>query len=143
MVINIFNKYGNIKFDYEKIVSDITKVFSEVERKKKCISLILINNNEIHAMNKKYRELDYPTDVLSFPEIEEDYMGEIFVSVDKVYSQAKEYDHSNEREFAFLLTHGVLHLLGYDHLESEDEKRMFTKQEEILNQTNYRRDKNG
>ena len=72
-------------------------------------------------------------------EHEEDYLGEIFICEEKVYEQAISYDHSNEREFAFLLTHGLLHLLGYDHIEKEDEVVMFKKQDELLNKTIYRR----
>jgi probable rRNA maturation factor len=75
--------------------------------------------------------------VLSFPDRDEEYLGDIFISIDKVYEQAKQYNHSVEREFAFLLTHGILHLLGYDHENTNDEKKMIAKQEEILKK--YRR----
>ena len=98
-----------------------------------------MNSEEIHEMNKQYRDIDRPTDVLSFEEYEDDYLGEIFICEEKVYEQAISYDHSNEREFAFLLTHGLLHLLGYDHIEKDDEVIMFQKQDELLNKTIYRR----
>ncbi|HEY8444998.1 MAG TPA: rRNA maturation RNase YbeY [Bacilli bacterium] len=136
MEINLFNNYGDIKFDYQKITNDISSVFDSHDS----LSVILINNEEIHHMNKEYRNCDYPTDVLSFPDRDDDYIGDIFISIDKVYEQASSYEHSVEREFAFLLTHGILHLLGYDHLTKEEEQIMFSKQEEILNKTNYRRD---
>lgn len=136
MEINLFNNYGDIKFDYQKIINDISSVFDSHDS----LSVILINNEEIHHMNKEYRNCDYPTDVLSFPDRDDDYIGDIFISIDKVYEQASSYEHSVEREFAFLLTHGILHLLGYDHLTKEEEQIMFSKQEEILNKTNYRRD---
>ena len=90
-------------------------------------------------MNLDFRNIDRPTDVLSFEEQEDDYLGEIFICDEKVYEQAQSYGHSNEREFAFLLTHGLLHLLGYDHIEKEDEVIMFKKQDELLNKTTYRR----
>ena len=105
----------------------------------KDVSLILVDLDEIHNINLQYRHLDRPTDVISFEEDEEDYLGEIFICIDKVYSQALEYSHSNEREFAFLLCHGLLHLHGYDHMNEKDEKEMFDLQDEILNETEYKR----
>ena len=68
-----------------------------------------------------------------------DYLGDIFLSIDKALSQAIEYGHSIEREFAFLIIHGLLHLHGYDHMTKEDEEIMFTKQNEILERLNYKR----
>ena len=68
-----------------------------------------------------------------------DYLGDIFICVEKVFSQAEEYGHAPEREFAFLVVHGLLHLKGYDHCTEEEESRMIAKQEEILNAINYRR----
>ena len=93
-------------------------------------------------MNKEYRGLDRPTDVISFEETDEEdenYLGDIFICIDKVYEQAKSYEHSNEREFAFLLLHGILHLSGYDHIEKEDEIIMFNKQDELLEKLGFRR----
>ena len=106
-------------------------------------------------MNMEYREVDRPTDVLSFPQVEyespadfswaeehemdcfdpdtgELFLGDIVISLDKVKEQAEKYNHSVRREFAFLVTHSMLHLLGYDHMEPEEEKVMFARQEEIL-----------
>jgi len=140
MEINVFNNYGEIDFDYQKVINDISHVFIIKEQIEHNMSLVLINNKEIKLMNKQYRDLDYPTDVLSFADEEEGYLGEVFISIDKVKEQAKAYNHSIEREFAFLLTHGILHLLNYDHQDEESKKKMFTKQEEILKYTNYRRD---
>ena len=137
MEINVYNNYPKeITFDYEKIINDISNYFQENEE----ISLILVDNEEIHNLNKQYRNVDRPTDVLSFPDDEsENYLGDIFISIDKVISQANDYGHSLDREFAFLLVHGILHLKGYDHHTVEEEKEMFSKQEEILNALNYRR----
>ena len=104
-------------------------------------NVIIINNEEIHKINKEYRGIDRPTDVISFAledykdiKYENDYilLGYIYISIDKVKEQAKEYGHSEKRELAFLAVHGLLHLLGYDHMEKEDEKVMFSKQELIL-----------
>ena len=143
MEINIFNNYGDITFDYEKIARDLENIFRTDFKVTEAVSLILVNLNEIQNINKEYRHLDYPTDVISFPDRTEDYLGDIFICIDKAYEQAKTYEHSNNREFAFLLCHGLLHLLGYDHETKEDEKIMFNLQDEILDKTNYRRINNG
>ncbi len=138
MKIELYNNYQKeINFDFEKIIKDVETLDNNAE-----IALILVDIDEIHKINKEYRHKDYPTDVISFEsddEEDENYRGEIFLCVDKVYEQAKLYEHSNEREFAFLLVHGVLHLHGYDHMTEEDEKVMFAKQDEILNKLNYKR----
>lgn len=138
MIINLFNEYNKeITFDFEKIIKDFEKYESDNE-----VSLILVDTLKIHEMNKMYRNIDRPTDVLSFEsddEEDDNYLGEIFICIDKVYSQAEEYGHSINREFAFLLVHGILHLHGYDHMTKEDEIIMFKKQEEILNKFNYMR----
>ena len=105
------------------------------------VSLSFVDNKEIHELNKEYRGIDRPTDVISFAledykdiKYENDYrvLGDIYISIDKVKEQAKEYGHSEKRELAFLAVHGLLHLLGYDHMEKEDEKVMFSRQELIL-----------
>ena len=104
-------------------------------------NIIIVDNEYIHKLNKEYRGIDRPTDVISFALEDNDdginngfrVLGDIYISIDKVYEQAKEYGHSNLREICFLMIHGFLHLLGYDHMEKEDEKKMFAKQEEILN----------
>lgn len=135
MKINLYNNYGNIDFDFEKIIADIENYFQRTEE----VSLILVDAEEIQTLNRDFRKVDRVTDVISFEGEEENYLGDIFICVDKVYSQAEEYGHGPEREFAFLLVHGLLHLQGYDHMNSEDEKIMLAKQEEILNALNYRR----
>ncbi len=105
-------------------------------------NVIIVDNEKIHEINKTYRGVDRPTDVISFAledfkdiTYENNYrvLGDIYISIDKVKEQAKEYGHSEKRELAFLAVHGLLHLLGYDHMEKEDEKIMFEKQEKILN----------
>lgn len=140
MKINLFNENNLLNnIDYNRIIEDIENLFNVEFETSKEVSVIIVNSEEIHEMNKQYRNIDRPTDVLSFEEYEDDYLGEIFICEEKVYEQAKSYNHSNEREFAFLLTHGLLHLLGYDHIEKEDEEVMFKKQDELLNKTIYRR----
>lgn len=104
-------------------------------------SVIIVDNKRIHEINKQYRNIDRPTDVISFALEDnenitfENYrpLGDIYISIDKVKEQAKTYGHSETRELAFLTIHGFLHLLGYDHMEPEEENIMFARQEEILN----------
>lgn len=107
----------------------------------KCeFNVIFIDNKRIHEINKEYRGVDRPTDVISFAM--EDHMdityedfrllGDIYISLEKCYEQAENYGHSRQREISFLTTHGILHLLGYDHMEPADELEMFSLQEELL-----------
>ncbi|QGH34966.1 rRNA maturation RNase YbeY [Gracilibacillus salitolerans] len=118
------------------------------------LSISFVDNDEIQLLNKQYRGLDNPTDVLSFAleeEAEEEIritgadipvaLGDIVISVDKANEQAFEYNHSFSRELGFLALHGFLHLLGYDHMNDEDEKKMFSRQEEILNGFGLSREK--
>lgn len=120
------------------------------------VNLLLTMNDEIQEMNRNFREIDRPTDVLSFPMIDyenagdfdflEDVMdafhpesgelmlGDIVISKEKVISQAEEYGHSIEREYAFLIAHSMLHLFGFDHIEDEERMEMEQKQKEILEQ---------
>ena len=105
------------------------------------------SNEEIHKINKEYRKVDRVTDVISFAlednkDIEyKDFrlLGDIYIAIDVAYEQAIEYNHSREREVCFLATHGLLHLLGYDHMTEEEEKEMFGKQEELLNAYDIKR----
>lgn len=101
----------------------------------KHISIILINSQEMHQMNLQFRQIDRPTDVLTFVDDEDpDNLGDIFINVRAIESQSKDFHHSLKREFCFLVIHGVLHLLGYDHHSPSEEKEMFDLQERILNQ---------
>lgn len=118
------------------------------------ISLTFVTNEEIREINREYRGKDTPTDVISFAmeeqgegEIEilgEESMptvlGDIIISIERAKEQAEEYGHSYKRELGFLTVHGFLHLLGYDHMNEEDEKEMFSKQDEILNSFGLRRE---
>ena len=104
-------------------------------------SIIIVDNKKIHEINKEFRGIDRPTDVITFalednedfPEMETRVLGDIYISLDKAKGQALEYNHSFLRELSFLTIHGFLHLLGYDHMKEDEEKIMFNKQEEILN----------
>jgi len=109
------------------------------------ISVMIVSNDEIQKINKAYRSKDYATDVISFAmeELGVDeleikgadmprMLGDIIISIDKAQEQAQEYGHSYMRELGFLTIHGFLHLLGYDHIEEEDEKKMFKRQNELL-----------
>lgn len=136
--INFVNEY---KFDFnaEKIIKKICNKINKVEKVKgkHFLSIIIVDNNKIHEINKEYRFIDNPTDVISFAMIDGEEqlpqeMGDIFISYDKIIEQADNYGHSTLREFAFLVSHGVHHLLGYDHMTTEEEKIMFEKQENIL-----------
>lgn len=105
-------------------------------------NVIIVDNTYIHKINLEYRGIDRPTDVITFAlEDEKDVqakeirvLGDIYISKDKVIEQAKEYGHSLKRELFFLVTHGIYHLLGYDHMTEEEEKVMFKKQEDVLNE---------
>ncbi len=146
-----------LDFDYEEVIKSVISKTLETEN---CpheteVNVLLTGNGEIHTANKEFRGIDRPTDVLSFPmvdyeqpsdfssveknpesylnpETDELLLGDIMISVDKVYEQADEYGHSRKREFAFLIAHSMLHLLGYDHIDEAERKVMEVKQEAIL-----------
>lgn len=162
MTINIeYETDKELKLDYEDIIN---RVINEAVDYAKCpyeaeVNVILTDNDEIKKINAEYRNINNPTDVLSFPmlnfalpgdfdgisdELEndvEDYfnpdsgelmLGDIVVSVEKVVEQAEKYGHSQERELAFLVAHSMMHLFGYDHMEPDEAAVMESKQREIL-----------
>ncbi|MCI7241982.1 MAG: rRNA maturation RNase YbeY [Bacilli bacterium] len=110
-------------------------------------NIIFVTSEKIHEINKEYRNVDRVTDVISFAledsiegYVEEIRMlGDIYICVEKMKEQAELYNHSVLREMCFLTTHGLLHLLGYDHMEEDDEKVMFSLQEELLNEYGIKR----
>lgn len=140
--VEIFNETNEEIKDLEilKPLLEYARIKENLEDTELEFSVIIVDNEKIHEINKEYRGIDRPTDVISFAledneEIEFDHyriLGDIYISIDKVKEQAKEYGHSEKRELAFLTIHGFLHLLGYDHMKKEDEKVMFARQEEIL-----------
>ncbi len=110
------------------------------------VSLSLVDNEEIRSLNKLYRGKDYATDVLSFPmedeefaNVEEILLGDIVISVEKAVEQALEYNHTFEREMAFLTVHSMFHLMGYDHMDKEEELEMRSKEEDVLNKLGIKR----
>lgn len=139
MEVNIFLKTEIINIDYEKIIEKVKAAFALEFANDKTLSLIFVSKEEIREINKQYRNLDQVTDVISFSDLEEDYIGDIFICVDKLQEQAKEFKNSEEWEFAFLLIHGILHLSGFDHLSEEEELVMFKKQDEIIKRINIKK----
>lgn len=136
----------------EFIQNVIQKCFKEekLEKLNFYISVTLTSKAKIHILNKEYRNVDKPTDVLSFPifekqELEDiiqnkkiniipEVLGDIVISIEKVEEQAKEYGHSFERELSYMLVHGFYHIIGYDHIKEEDKAIMRPKEEKILKQ---------
>lgn len=164
----------DINYDYKKLnesdigfsISTITKdLLNETCKFHKInydflVSLLICSNFRIKNINKKFRNIDKATDVLSFPSIvfnhpakinkkdiikytdndtKQIYLGDIIISMDKCISQSKKYGHSLKREFSFLFVHSMLHLLGYDHIKNNDEKTMFDIQNKILTQAGINR----
>ncbi len=111
------------------------------------ITVTLVDDEAIHEINRSYRNVDRPTDVISFPSeegesiaaIPDGFLGDIIISVPRARAQAEEYGHSFRRELSFLAVHGTLHLLGYDHMTDEEAKEMFGLQEEILREMGIER----
>lgn len=135
-VENFENYY---KQDFTAIIEQALKTLGiedDVE-----VSCVLVDDERIHEINREYRHIDRSTDVISFAMEDNDQfyvegmprtLGDIFISVDHAKKQAEEYGHSLRREMCFLFTHGILHLLGYDHMTDEQEKEMFGLQDQIL-----------
>ncbi|MGM0437234.1 MAG: rRNA maturation RNase YbeY [Bacillota bacterium] len=139
--LEINNKQGRIKIndELENLLNKIAEKAAKYEnRENGNVSLALVNNEKIRELNKKFRNKDEATDVLSFP-MDEEIWGDIIISTDKIIEQAKEYGHSKQRELAYLYTHGILHLLGYDHKTSSKKKIMREKEEKILEEVGLER----
>lgn len=142
-----FNSKDKTLDNYENVFIDLTnKTLNYLDLCfEPIISVSLVDNRYIHKINKKYRNIDRETDVISFAFLDGDtnkekllvskeivVLGDIYISFEKAKEQAESYGHSFEREMSFLYVHGLLHLLGYDHMKEEDEKIMFKLQDEIL-----------
>lgn len=137
----IVDEYG-CNFDYSYLDKIINKTLEMEEVDSSIFSIVFIDDEKMHELNKTYRGIDRTTDVLSFAFEDNNklcynirQLGEIFVSIPRMQEQAKEYGHSEVRELSFLVVHGLLHLLGYDHTKGEkEEKEMFSKQELVLDE---------
>lgn len=123
----------------EKTIEEVLSVENFTENAE--VSLSIVDMETIHRLNKEYRDVDRPTDVLSFPMDEEGYdmegnpiflLGDIVICLDVAETQAKDFGHSLEREMMYLICHSTLHLLGYDHIEDEDKKEMRAKEKEVM-----------
>ena len=151
-------------FEYESLAREVISFTLDHEnfQYESEDNLTLTDNDGIHEINKMYRQIDRPTDVLSFPmlsyeaagdfsKLEDDYddnfnpdtgeimLGDIVISVDKVLEQAESYGHTPRREYAFLIVHSMLHLFGYDHMTPEEAAQMEAKQRQILEEMNITR----
>ena len=142
-----FNSFDESLNNYEEIYDNLLeKTLKHLSLNfEPFISVTIVNNAYIHEINKTYRHIDRPTDVISFAFLDDNpkrdelfhsgqmvVLGEIYISFEKAQEQAISYGHSLERELKFLFVHGLLHLLGYDHMKKEDEEIMFRLQDEIL-----------
>ncbi|MBU5265890.1 rRNA maturation RNase YbeY [Virgibacillus proomii] len=147
MYIDFHDDTNSVESDYIDIIQRLITFAADKERvsQEAELSINFVDNKKIQALNRNYRQINKPTDVLSFAmqEIGEGeidildeglplLLGDIVISVDKAKEQAKSYDHSLERELCFLALHGFLHLIGYDHMTKEDEQQMFSRQKVIL-----------
>ncbi len=132
--------HNQTKEDIKPIKEILQKIFKPIKQEKN-IQIIFLEQQAIHQMNMTYKQIDRPTDVLSFINDDEkdDSLGDIFISIDQARIQALDYGHSFEREIGFLAVHGYLHLLGYDHHTDEEEKQMIVEQERILRNADLER----
>lgn len=142
-VVEVFNETKEEIKELSNIEKILDKAIKLTNKENIEFSVIIVDNKQIHQINKEYRNIDKVTDVITFAlEDEEDSVfieevnaiGDIYISLDKAKEQALEYNHSLNRELCFLAVHGYLHLLGYDHMTKEDEIVMFSKQKEILDE---------
>ncbi|MBR5341822.1 MAG: rRNA maturation RNase YbeY [Erysipelotrichaceae bacterium] len=143
-MVNIINrtKYNDFKSFFPLIEHYYERTLKVLEIEDNYVlSLIICGPVSIRKINREYRNIDKETDVISFALLDNDEtieyedrieLGDIFINRNRVLSQAEEYNHSIKREFVFLFVHGLLHLLGYDHMNKEDEKKMFALQKKII-----------
>lgn len=146
-MFEIFNQTTNDIPELSK-VEEVLKIAIKEEKIKNIeFSVIIVDNSYIHKLNRDYRSVDKVTDVITFALEDNEVvsnneyrlLGDIYISFDQALIQSKEYVHSLTRELCFLAVHGFLHLLGYDHMNKEDEKIMFSKQELILDEANIKK----
>lgn len=149
--MNTYEIFNETNYNLEKETETIYKLLEFALKREKLanveFNIIFVDSDTIHEINKNYRNVDRVTDVISFAlednetiTLDHRVLGDIYICVERAEEQAKEYGHSFLRELAFLSIHGLLHLLGYDHMVPEEEKIMFQKQDDILNEFGIRRD---
>ncbi len=138
----VINDLYHVSFKYNYLKKVIKTTLKHEKVKNATFSLIFVDEEEIKRINKEYRGIDKVTDVISFA-LEDSgdlitskirVLGDIYICIPRMLSQAQDYGHSLKRELAFLTVHGLLHLLGYDHQTKEEEEKMFALQELILNE---------
>ena len=133
---------NNLYDDYDYLYNVLNATLKHEKVKNAIFSIIFVEDDEIHRINREYRKVDRVTDVISFAlEDSADFevtglrvLGDIYICIDRMKEQALEYGHSQMRELSFLTCHGLLHLLGYDHMKPDEEKVMFGKQDKILDE---------
>lgn len=131
MKVNLINKFNNE--DYLDLINKVlVNSENKLQIKNKSINIILVDNEEIKNLNNTYRKKDKITDVLTFPDGYLNNLGDIFISIPKCISQAEELGHSFDRELGFLVVHGFLHSIGYNHDTIEEEREMTKIQEAVL-----------
>ena len=147
MEIELFNQTDvNLEKELDIVHNVLIHGLEKLKIDEAIFNVIIVDNNYIHKLNKEYRKIDRETDVITFA-LEDDktfnpdirILGDVYISIDKAKSQSEEYGHSLLRELCFLAVHGMLHLLGYDHMKKEDEEVMFKLQDEILGEMGIKR----
>ena len=147
MEIDFFNETDeSLEKELEKVHEVLIHGLKKLKIDEAIFNVIIVDNDYIHKLNKEYRNIDRETDVITFA-LEDDktfnpdirILGDVYISIDKAKSQSIEYGHSLLRELSFLAVHGMLHLLGYDHMEKKDEEVMFKLQKEILDEMGIKR----
>lgn len=149
--MNTYEIFNETDYKLEEEIKKIYELLIFTLKREKLenveFNIIFVDKDTIHDINKTYRNVDRVTDVISFAlednktiELENRLLGDIYICVEKAEEQAKEYGHSFLRELSFLAIHGLLHLLGYDHMKKDEEAIMFQKQEDILNEFGIRRE---
>lgn len=145
--ISIYNEINDSKINIEELEDLISSALEKEKIENSVVNVIFVDNSTIKKINKEYRNKDSITDVISFA-LEDGFdfptgdlrvLGDIYISVEKAEEQSREYNHSFRREISFLAIHGLLHLLGYSHDEEEEERKMFERQEMILNEYGIKR----
>jgi len=134
LTLNLFDETQKLSDELIKIIEDAARasVLACGVSGQCSVDILIVDLENMQEINKDKRGIDAPTDVLSFPTGDDGFLGDIVIAYEKIFSQADDYGHSAEREAGFLTAHAMLHLLGYDHENDEDEVDMFGLQEEIL-----------